>query len=208
MPDLSQLGYNADPNLIVGPSTPGEQLIYNCPNNTRYVNYDASGNTIQEWYKHSQPNGWRPLGGSPSDLFGTDSSTWQLNMAANGVVLHDSSGNLVIKDANENLSTLIVGNLVIGNITGYLKAIDGSIFADSSIGILKSGTGLLPGDDITKDFIISHNTNTINHMVVIYDSSTNEEIYPEIVIGLNDDSISFFSAPPIGKDHRAVIMGF
>ena len=49
MPDLSQLGYNADPNLIVTPSTAGEELIYYSPNNTRYVNYDASGNTIQEW---------------------------------------------------------------------------------------------------------------------------------------------------------------
>jgi hypothetical protein len=150
-----------------------------------------------------------PLGSdSSTNIYGTDSSTWQLNMAANGVILQDSSGNLVIKDANENLATLIIGNLAIGNITGYLRAIDGSIFADPSIGILKSGTGLLPGDDITRDFVISHNTNTINHMVTIYDSSTNEEIYPEIVIGLNNDNISFFSAPPTGKDYRAVIMGF
>lgn len=73
MPDLSQLGYNADPNLIVTPSTPGETLLYNCPNNTRYVNYDASGNTVQEWYKHSQPNYWLPLGGA-SGTFVKESS--------------------------------------------------------------------------------------------------------------------------------------
>lgn len=73
MPDLSQLGYNADPNLIIVPSTPGETLLYNCPNNTRYVNYDASGNTIQEWYKHSQPNYWLPLGGV-SGVFVKESS--------------------------------------------------------------------------------------------------------------------------------------
>lgn len=210
MPDLSQLGYNADPNLIVSPlSTPGETLLYFSPNNTRYVNYDPSGNTVQEWYKHSQPNGWKPLGGDVStNIYGTDSSTWQLNMASNGVVLQDSSSNLIIKGYDGSLATLIVGSLSIDNITGYLRAIDGSIFADPSVGILKSGTGLLLGDNITKDFVITHNINSSNHIIVIYDASTNYEIYTEIEIGLNNDTISFFKAPPTGENYRAVIMGF
>jgi len=73
MPDLSQLGYNADPNLIVTPGDPlsGTFLLYNCPNNTRYVNYDPSGNTITEWYKHSHY--WLPLGGV-SGIFVKESS--------------------------------------------------------------------------------------------------------------------------------------
>jgi hypothetical protein len=205
MPDLSQLGYNADPNLIVSPSTPGEQLLYFSPNNTRYVNYDPSGNTIQEWYKKAQPNGWLPLGGASP--YGTDSSTWQLNMANNGVILEDSSSNLVIKSYDGSLGTLIVGNLVIDNITGYLRAIDGSIFADPSIGALLSGSGILPGDGNTKDFVIVHNINSLNHLISIYDEN-NDIVYAEIRIGENEDDIGFSTPPLNGEDHRAVILGF
>jgi len=205
MPDLSQLGYNADPNLIVSPSTPGEQLLYFSPNNTRYVNYDPSGNTIQEWYKKAQPNGWLPLGGSST--YGTDSSTWQLNMANNGVILQDSSSNLVIKSFDGSLGTLIVGNLVIDNITGYLRAVDGSIFADPSIGMLLTGSGILPGDGNTKDFVIVHNINSLNHLISIYDEN-NDIVYAEIQIGENQDDIGFSTPPANGEDHRAVILGF
>ena len=208
MPDLSQLGYNADPNLIVSPSTAGEQLIYFSPNNTRYVNYDPSGNTVQEWYKHSQPNGWRPLGSdSSTNIYGTDSSTWQLDMDASGVILQNDEGNLVLKNVNENLATLIIGDLKIGTLTGYLRAIDGSIVVDTSVGNLLTGVGTLPGDDLTKDFVINHNINSLNHIVSIYESD-NSVTYPEVSIGANTDYITFVTPPPTGTDHRAVIMGF
>jgi len=208
MPDLSQLGYNADPNLIVTPSTAGEQLIYNCPNNTRYVNYDASGNTVQEWYKHSQPNGWRELGSGGGSIYGTDSSTWQLDMSNSGTILQsDGSSNLSIKGIDGSLGTLIVGALSIGSITGYLRAIDGSIVVDTSVGQLLTGSGTLTGDDLTKDFVLEHNINSLNHITTIYESD-NSEIYPEIKIGSNSDTISFSYAPPTGTDHRVVIMGF
>jgi len=208
MPDLSQLGYNADPNLVVTPSTPGEQLIYYSPNNTRYVNYDASGNTVQEWYKHSQPNGWRELGSGGGSIYGTDSSTWQLDMPASGVILQsDGSSNLTIKDADGSLGTLIIGALKIGSVTGYLRAVDGSIIVDTSVGNLLTGVGTLVGDDLTKNFIINHNINSQNHITVIYEP-TNEVIYPDISIGANTDVISFYAAPATGTDHRAVIMGF
>ena len=208
MPDLSQLGYNADPNLIVSPSTPGEQLLYFSPNNTRYVNYDVSGNTITEWYKHSQPNGWMPLGSdSSSNIYGTDSSTWQLDMDASGMILQSENSNLIIKNADGSLGTLIIGSLRIDSLTGYLRAIDGSIFADSSLGSLLSGTGTLIGDDLTKDFVIIHNLNSINHMTTIYEPN-NSVIYPDISIGSTNDTISFYLAPPTGTNYRAVIMGF
>jgi len=207
MPDLSQLGYNADPNLIVSPSTPGEQLLYNCPNNTRYVNYDPSGNTIQEWYKRSQPNGWLPLG-SGGSIYGTDSSTWQLDLSNSGIILQsDGSSNLVIKDADGSLGTLIIGSLVIDNLTGYLRAVDGSIFVDPSINVLLSGSGLLEGDDLTNPFLIEHNLNTTNHLISIYDDEEHT-IYPEIEVGLNIDKITFFTPLPDGTDYRFVIMGF
>ena len=208
MPDLSQLGYNADPNLVVTPSTPGEQLIYYSPNNTRYVNYDASGNTVQEWYKHSQPNGWRELGSGGGSIYGTDSSTWQLDMGASGVILQsDGSSNLTIKDADGSLGTLIIGALKIGSVTGYLRAVDGSIIVDTSVGNLLTGIATLTGDDSTKDFVIDHNINSLNHIITIYEPS-NELIYTDVSIGLNSDKISFYLPPATGNDHRAVIMGF
>ena len=207
MPDLSQLGYNADPNLVVTPSTAGEQLIYYSPNNTRYVNYDASGNTVQEWYKHSQPNGWRELGSGGGSVYGTDSSTWQLDMDASGVILKNEEGNLSIQNVDGSLSTLIVGDLKIGNITGYLRAVDGSIFADSSVGNLLTGTAILNGDNTTRDFVITHNINSINHLLAVYEPDNNI-IYTDVSIGANIDVVSFYIAPLFGVDHRAVIMGF
>jgi len=209
MPDLSQLGYNADPNLIVTPSTPGQTLIYNCPNDTRYAQFDPSGNVLTEWYKKSQPNGWLPLGSGGGSIYGTDSSTWQLSMSNGGIVLQgDSSTNLVIRGYDGSLANLIIGALHIDNITGYLRAIDGSVFADASISVLKSGTGLLIGDSITNPWIIAHNINTRNHMIAIYDACTNDEIYPEINITANTDTITFYSPPETSTNYRAVIMGF
>jgi len=207
MPDLSQLGYNADPNLIVSPVTSGELLIYNCPNGTKYINTDASGNTITEWTKKAQPNGWIPVG-SGGSIYGTDSSTWQLDLSNSGIILQsDGSSNLIIRDPDGSLGTLIIGNLRIDNLTGYLRALDGSIFADPSINVLLSGSGLLEGDDLTNPFLIEHNLNTTNHLISIYDDEEHT-IYPEIEVGLNIDKITFFTPLPAGTNYRFVIMGF
>jgi len=207
MPDLSQLGYNADPNLIVSPSTPGEELLYYSPNNTRYVNYDASGNTETEWYKHSQPNGWLPLGGDSSiNSFGTDSSTWQLNYAE-GVVLRDASGNLRVTAKDNTLTTVYVGGLVIDNLTGILQAQDGSVYVDPTANLLKSFEGTLPGTGVTKNFIVNHALGTKRHIVSIYDASDNQ-VYPDIQRGINDDTISFNIPPDPSVDHEIIILGF
>lgn len=208
MPDNTLLGYNADPNLIVSPSTPGEELIYNCPNGTRYLNTDASGNTVTEWYKKAQPNGWLSIGSETVSVNGTDSSTWQLDLSNSGVILQsDGSSNLMIKDPEGDLGTLIVGALKIDSLTGYLKAIDGSIVADSSLNRLLTGNGILPGDGTTKNFVIDHSINSLNHMTVVYES-TNDIIHPDITIGLNSDTITFYEAPVNGVNYKVVIMGF
>jgi hypothetical protein len=206
MPDNSQLGYNADPNLIASPSTPGENLLYYSPNNTRYVNYDASGNTLIEWYKKAQPNGWAPIGGDSSiNMFGTESETWQLNIDASGVILKDSSGNLIIENADGQLTNLIIGGLTIGTATGVLRAIDGSVFIDPAAGVLLTGNGVLIGDGTTTDFTITHNINSEDHITSVYELNNNL-IYPDISIGLNTDLISFNNAPT--ENYRVVILGF
>lgn len=209
MPDSSPLGYNADPNSANPSNTDGEFLIYNSPNGTRYLNTDVSGNTITEWFKKAQPNGWLPLGGdASSSIYGTDSSTWQLDMANSGVILKsDGSTNLVIKDADGNDGTLIVGALKIDSLTGYLKAIDGSIVVDNSIGTSLTYSGLLPGDGNTAEFNVLHNLESVNHLLSVYDDG-NIIIYPEMMIGNSSDNILFVTPIPNGIDYRIVIMGF
>lgn len=209
MPDLSPLGYNGDPNSASSSGTAGEQLIYFSPNGTRYLNTDASGNTLTEWYKKAQPNGWLPLGGDSSiSIYGTDSSTWQLDMSNSGVILQsDGSTNLVIKDADGNDGTLIVGGLKIDNLTGYLRAVDGSIIVDSSISGSLTYSGLLPGDDVTSNFNVLHNLGSDNHLLSVYENA-NFRIYPEIEVGDVSDNITFYSPIPNGINYRIVIMGF
>lgn len=211
MPDLSQLSYNADPNAANPSNTDGEFLIYHSPNGTRYLNTDVSGNTITEWYKKAQPNGWLPLGSGDSSTglssLGTDSSTWQLNLSNSGVVLQsDGSSNLIIKDGEGNDGTLIVGGLKLGDSTGYLKAIDGSVYIEAGSGLL-TATGTLAGDNITASFVIDHSINSLNHLVSVYEP-TNEVIYPDISIGANSDRITFSAPVPLGTDYRLVIIGF
>jgi len=208
MPDLSQLGFNADPNTIVSPSTPGQELIYYSPNGTRYLNTDASGNTITEWWKKTQPNGWLPFGsGDASVGTGTDSSTWQLDQSNEGVVLRDASGNLRITTNDDVLSTVYVGGLVIDNLTGPLYAQDGSVYVNPAIVPLKSFEGTLLGTGSAKTFIVNHALGTVKHIVSIYDPSSNL-VYPDIAVGLNNDTIAFISAPDPSIDHQIIILGF
>lgn len=207
MPDGSQLGYNDDPNLITVPSTPGEQLLYYCPNNTRFSQNDTSGNVLYEWYKKAQPNGWEKIRSGGIDSTGTSSPTWQINNLANGVVLQDSSGNLIVRAYDGSLGTLIVGNLQIGEMNGALIANNGIIYADPSARILRAVSGLLVGDDITNRFLVPHNLGTINHIVSVYDT-TNDVIYPGITRDPSVDTIAFSSPLPTGTNYHIVILGF
>jgi len=45
-------------------------------------------------------------------------------------------------------------------------------------------------------------------MIVLYDISTNYQIYPEIERGLNSDSITFATPPIIGENYNVIITGF
>jgi hypothetical protein len=208
MADGSQLGYNGDPNLIVNPVEPGEIDIYYCANGSRYISTDSAGNIITEWFKKAQPNGWVSLSTDSSiNNTGTSSSTWQINMDASGAILQDSSSNLMIKNYAGDLTTLIVGALKIDNLTGILKAVDGSIYADASAGSLLTGTGTIIGDDFTTNYIINHNLGSLNHQTVVYETD-DTQIFPEITVGNNTDTISFYSPVPSGTTYRLVIMGF
>lgn len=211
MPDNTLLGYNDDPNLITTPSTPGETLLYAMPNGTRYVQTDASGDTLTEWYKKAQPNGWLPLGSSSDSsisIYGTTNDSWQINLDASGVILQDASSGLIIKNADGTSGTIIIGGMKLGSGTGYLKVVDGSVYVDSQSGNLLTGIGTLTGDGIIANFEVNHDINSLNHITTVYESSNNNMTYPDISIGLNTDKIYFYTAPEAGVNHRVVIMGF
>lgn len=209
MPDLSQLGYNADPNLIVTPSTAGEELLYYSPNGTRYLNTDPStGDTLTEWTKKAQPNGWVPLGGDSSiNIYGTDSSSWQLNLSNEGVVLRDASGNLRVTTNDDVLTTVYVGGLVIDNLSGILQAQDGSVYVNPSYLPLKSFQGTLLGTGSVKTFYVNHALGTLKQVISIYDPSNNQ-VYPDVERGSDIDTIRFIDAPDASVDHEIIILGF
>jgi len=58
MPDGSQLGFDNDPNTALNGATPGETLIYNCPQHSRFAQSDGI-----QWYKKESPNLWEQFGG-------------------------------------------------------------------------------------------------------------------------------------------------
>jgi hypothetical protein len=58
MPDGSSLGFDNDPNTATGSGTPGEVLVYNCPQGSRYQQSDGT-----QWYKKTAPNTWSNFGG-------------------------------------------------------------------------------------------------------------------------------------------------
>lgn len=78
LPDNTQLGFNADPNTIVTPSTAGETLVYNCPSGTWYL----QGNGTL-WYKESSPNTWVSPSGAPS---GKEKYSYEFDTTSTGTL--------------------------------------------------------------------------------------------------------------------------
>ena len=136
MPDDTSLGYNADPNLIVTPSTDGESLLYNAPVSTRYATLDASSNIIQEYFKQAQPSTWLPLGST------SDASIAEIEARI------DSLDSSVIRIDSSINDLYLRTDLIDSSITGIysrLDVIDSSITdlysKEVSIGIKNIGGG-------------------------------------------------------------------
>ncbi|HPD34254.1 MAG TPA: hypothetical protein PKV40_07920 [Candidatus Kapabacteria bacterium] len=68
--------------------------------------------------------------------------------------------------------------------------------------------GSIEGNDVTTIFPIIHNLNTLKQNVEIWDSSTNETIYPAITKGSSTNYISFYTPPPTGSIYNITILGF
>lgn len=213
------LGYDDDPNLITSPITEGEYLLYYSPKGTRYLQYDSSGNAI-EWFKKAMPNGW--VTSIPGDSQGTNYPSWAINMSdpSNYVVLDTSMGDLLVKTYDGSLGVIVIGGLRLGNETGYLRAIDGSVFSDKigySVDVNPStyldpiNENWVPSNNGRYMFQIDHNLGTVNHHVSVYEiisiaTNKRRKVHPEIVIDENSDLISFTDTP--GGIFRVVITSF
>jgi hypothetical protein len=64
------------------------------------------------------------------------------------------------------------------------------------------------GDNITWEFPIVHNLNTIKQTITIWDASSNDQIYPGITRGASTNYVSFSSPPQIGSIYNITILGF
>lgn len=56
-------------------------------------------------------------------------------------------------------------------------------------------------------FTIDHSLNTINHLIAVYDPSTQEELFPEKIRGLNT-SILNFTDFSLGQSYDVIIIGY
>ena len=110
----------------------------------------------------------------------------------------------------------MVGDLhVTGSITGHISLSslnqDGARIGDSVIwnGVnwVATTTKVVSaiGDSVLKEFIITHNFNTFDVMVQVYDNLTNAVVYPSIQgNSLNDTKIEFSIIPSI-NNYRVII---
>lgn len=144
MPDDTSLGYNNDPNLIVSPSTDGEQLLYNAPVSTRYATLDSSSNVIQEYFKQAQPSVWLPLGS------GTDSSTADLLNALDASIVRIDSSIANLYSSKVDIS----GDTMTGDLT--VPGVD--ITNDLSVG----GNVSIAGDLTVDGSIVYVNTTELD----------------------------------------------
>lgn len=136
---------------------------------------------------------WIKIGSTTGilDASGTSSITFQLNNGGYGVVLTDSSGNLSVNTYDGSLASITVGSVSINGKTGA-----------------KGEEATIIGDGIVKTFNITHNLNTLRHQIVIYDASTNYQLYPDNQRGLNTDTIYFTEPPEFGWPYHVIMVGF
>lgn len=76
-------------------------------------------------------------------------------------------------------------------------------------GLVRKATGTVTGDGATTSFAVTHNFNTRDVVVNVYDSNGN---YDNVLIDIyrptvNGISIEFASAPAVGEDYSVVVLG-
>lgn len=144
--------------------------------------------------------------------------------AGNGLAIDGSTGNLT-------MSVAIASTSGVGGAAGAMSAADkeklDGVEAGAQVNVIESvsinGTELTPtqkavsyvykyaatitGDGTTAAFTVAHNLATTDVIVSIYDGTTNEQVWTDVVrTDANNVSVRFATAPAAAKTYRVVVM--
>lgn len=164
-------------------------------------------------------NYWAKLNSTiDTDASGTTWATWQLNNDSNGVILKDVSGNLEVVTFDQNTfanikaGSVSFSSLKIDNLTGTLYAQDGSVYVmtdSSGYGVsLLAYKGWILGNTGLSTIPIQHNLNTLNQVVTVWDKTSNEITYPDVIRDMSTNIVKFSNPLSSGQDYDIVIVGF
>lgn len=97
--------------------------------------------------------------------------------------------------------------LKIDNYNGILEAIDGSIYT-TTIESLKSQDERIIGDGTTSEFTVNHSLYTRQYDVTIYEVSTDEKVYTDVIRQYSNVTIKFNTPPANNKEYDIILMGY
>ena len=164
---------------------------------------------------YTNPTKWSKLGeGIAVDASGTSWATFQINNDENGVILRDASGNLeIVAFDNSTYASITAGHiegssLKIDTLNGALYAQDGSVYAIAGSTGLLAFEGTITGNNVTTSFPIIHDLSTLKQNVNIWDETSDELLYPNIIRGSSTNTIEFSTAPSGGQNYKVNIMGW
>ena len=190
--------YKGIPVSVVSDPCTNNNGLYFLTDETLYTSYSS----------------WAKLNMLPSDSSGTSWATWQLNNDENGVILKDNAGNLEVVTfdgstfANLAAGRITANSLKIDSLTGALYAQDGSVYAIQGSQILKAYDGFLSGNSAMSSYSIVHDLSTLKQTITVWDRTTGEVIYPDVIRGASTNIVKFISAPQTGQDYDIIILGF
>lgn len=105
------------------------------------------------------------------------------------------TGHISLSSLNQNGAN--IGDVITWNGTQWVAAIGSAVTLGKVVSAI--------GDNISNSFIITHNFNTFDVMVQVYDNSTNAVVYPAIQgNSLNDTRVEFSIVPSI-NNYRVII---
>jgi hypothetical protein len=157
---------------------------------------------------------WVKLNMYSSDASGTSWATWQINDDENGVILRDNAGNLEIVTFDGNtFASLTAANvsassIKIDSLTGALYAQDGSVFAIGGSKPLFGYEGFVIGNAAMTSYNIVHDLSTMRQTFSVWDRSTGESIYPDVIRGASTNVVNFHTPPASGQNYDIIILGF
>ena len=189
--------YKGIPVSVVADPSIENNGLYFLTDETQYTNYSY-------WLKLNMT----------ADPSGTAWSTWQINNDQNGVILKDNAGNLEVVTfdgstfANLSAGKISANSLKIDSLTGALYAQDGSVYAITGSQVLKAYEGFIVGNSAMSSYNVVHDLSTMRQTFTVWDKTSGEIIYPDVIRGASTNVVNFITPPLTGQDYDIIILGF